>query len=204
MRKILLLAALLLLTLNLLAEDPAKEAAASLDNAKDLLGKGEYVQAQDEINFALAKINEILAEELLKYIPDSPEGFQLVNKEAQNLAAAGALIGGPNSISATGSYSKGDASLTLTIAVGGMLGKTGGLMGMAAMFGGMNAGGGKTVRVQGYSGNQEFDKGEKTGTLTLQVGDKITVMVEGDDIESADLLKELAEKIDLTKLQKSF
>lgn len=204
MRKILLLAALLLLALNLLAEDPAKEAIASLENAKSLLGKGEYVQAQDEINFALAKINEILAEELLKYIPENPEGFKLENKEAQNLGAAGAIIGGANSISATGSYTKGDASFNLTIAVGGVLGKSGGLMGMAAMFGGMNAGGGKTVRVQGYSGNQEYDKGEKTGTLTLQVGDKITVVVEGTDIDNADLLKQLAEKLDLTKLQKSF
>jgi len=202
MKKLLLTLSVILLAVMLAAQ--AEEAISSLDAAKELIKNQQYVKAQDEINFALAKINEILAEELLKFIPENPEGFKLEDKDAQALGAAGAILGSANSIAATGDYSKGDASFKLTISVGGVLGQAGGLMGMAAMFGGMNAGGGKTIRVLGYSGTQEYDKGEKTGTLTIQVGDKITVMVEGDEIDNADLLKSLAEKVDLAKLEKSF
>jgi hypothetical protein len=38
----------------------------------------------------------------------------------------------------------------------------------------------------------------------VQVGDKISVLVEGNNIASADIMKTLAEKIDLAKLEKAF
>ncbi len=199
MSKILILAALLLLALNLFAQKQGEEAIQSLDTAKDLIQKGEFVKAQDEINFALAKINEILAEELLKYIPDAPSGFTLEDKQALPMSLGG------NSISANGRYEMDDSEINLTISVGGVMGQAGGLMGMANLFGAMGmAGAGKTVRINGYSGNQEYDKEESSGTLTIQVGSKITVMVSGTDIENIDPLKTIAELVDMAKLEKSF
>ena len=122
MRKILILAAIMLLTLNLFAENPRDEAVQSLDNAKQLLQKDQYVQAQDEINFALSKISEILAEQLLKFIPEAPAGFKLEDKDSQALGQAGAIIGGANTITATATYTKDDAELKLQIMIGGSLG----------------------------------------------------------------------------------
>ena len=203
MRKILILAAIMLLTLNLFAENPREEAVQSLDNAKQLLQKDQYVQAQDEINFALSKISEILAEQLLKFIPEAPAGFKLEDKDSQALGQAGAIIGGANTITATGTYTKDDAELKLQIMIGGSLGGSSGLMGLATMFGGMgNAG--KTVRVKGYNGNQQFDKDESSGTLTVNVGSKITVMVTGEDIDNPALMTAIAEAVDMATLEKSF
>lgn len=203
MRKILILAAIMLLTLNLFAENPRDEAVQSLDNAKQLLQKDQYVQAQDEINFALSKISEILAEQLLKFIPEAPAGFKLEDKDSQALGQAGAIIGGANTITATGTYTKDDAELKLQIMIGGSLGGSSGLMGLATMFGGMgNAG--KTVRVKGYNGNQQFDKDESSGNLTVNVGSKITVMVTGEDIDNPALMTAIAEAVDMATLEKSF
>ena len=203
MRKILILAAIMLLTLNLFAENPRDEAIQSLDNAKQLLQKDQYVQAQDEINFALSKISEILAEQLLKFIPEAPAGFKLEDKDSQALGQAGAIIGGANTITATATYTKDDAELKLQIMIGGSLGGSSGLMGLATMFGGMgNAG--KTVRVKGYNGNQQFDKDESSGTLTVNVGSKITVMVTGEDIDNPALMTAIAEAVDMATLEKSF
>lgn len=199
MRKILILAALLMLALNLFAQNQGEEAIQSLDTAKTLIQKGEFVKAQDEINFALAKINEILAEELLKYIPDAPAGFKLDDKQAMPMNLGG------NSISASGSYEKDDSEITLTITVGGVMGQAGGLMGMANLFGAMGmAGAGKTIRINGYSGNQEYNKEESSGSLNIQVGSKITVMVMGENIENTDPLKTIAELVDMAKLEKAF
>lgn len=205
MRKILVLSLMLVFALALLAETPKEEAIKSLDNAKALLGKDDFVKAQAEIDYAVSKISEVLAEQLLKYIPDAPAGFKLEDKEATAMGQAGAIIGSTNGITAKGTYSKGDASIDLTIMIGGIMGKTAGLAGLASMFGGVNLGGGsKTVRIKGYSGNQEYDKDNESGTLSIQVGEKITVMLDGNNIENTDILKTIAEAVDLAKLETSF
>ncbi len=197
MKRTLIILAVLLLGLALHAAGPQDEAIEALDTAKTLIGKAEYAKAQQEIDFALAKINEILAEDLLKFIPEGSNGFTLESKSATPVNIMGA------SITALGEYSHSDGSFDLTISVGGALGQSGGLMGLANMFGGMAAAG-KTVRVSGYTGTQEYDADEEEGSLTLKVGDKITVMVTGEDFENADLLKNLAELVDLAGLEKAY
>ena len=204
MKNIILLIIAVVFATTCLMATPKEEAIESLGEAKNLIQADSYVKAQEELNYALAKISEILAEELVKYIPESVPGLDFDEKEGQSLGSAGAIIGSANSIVATGKYSKGDVSIDLTITVGGVAGQAGGLMGLASMFGGMSTSTGKTVRVNGYSGNQEFDKDEGSGTLTISVGSKITVMVSGDGMTTADLLKTVAEKVDMAKLEKSF
>jgi len=197
MKKIVIFALMLLVALGLFAQTAKEEAIESLDTAKAMLAKDSLTEAMDEINYAVSKISEIQAEELIKFIPDAPEGFTLEEKDSQSMGQAGAIVGSANSIIATANYTKDDTDIDLTITVGGVLGS------MASMFGGSGMGS-KTVRVSGYTGNQEYDKGDDSGTLTVQVGDNITVMVEGDEIEDADILKTFAELIDLPLLERSF
>lgn len=203
MKRTILFAAILLFCLGLWAQTAREEALESLDNAKAMIAEDSFTEAVDEINYAMAKISEIQAEELIKFIPDAPEGFTLEEKESQSMGQAGAMMGSANAIIANASYSMDDTEIEITITVGGLMGKTGGLMGMASMFGG-TAMDTKTVRVSGYTGNQEYDKGDDSGTLTVQVGDNITVMVEGDEIKDAEILKDFAELIDLPLLERSF
>ena len=54
------------------------------------------------------------------------------------------------------------------------------------------------------SGQMEFSNPPTAGTLTISVGSKITVIIEGEDIKSPDDLKALAEQVDMSLLEKSF
>jgi len=203
MKRILLIIVILVWGLVISAQTAKEEALRSLDTAKGLLQKDNYAKAQDEINFALAKIGEILSEELVKYIPDAPSGFTQTNKSAQGMGELSALMGGLNAVSAKGAYSKGeDTTVDLTIMVGGILGKAAGLAGLAQLFGGDTST--KTIRVSGYSGKTEYDASARSGKLTIQVGEKISVIIEGNGIDNAESLKAFADKMDLAKLEKAF
>ncbi|MCK9309380.1 MAG: hypothetical protein PHH43_01325 [Candidatus Cloacimonetes bacterium] len=204
MKRLIVMATLLLVVITLSAQAAKQEALESLDTAKALINKGDYVKAQEEMNFAQAKISEIVAEELLKHIPEKPKGFVFDSKETTSLGQAGAIIGSANAVAAVGHYSKDDSSFDVTITMGGALGQAGGLMsGLASMFGGM-ATGTTQIRVSGYTGTQEFDKSAGTGSLTIKVGNKISVIVTGEDITNPDILKTLAEQVDMALLEKSF
>ncbi|MCB5265508.1 MAG: hypothetical protein LHW41_04615 [Candidatus Cloacimonetes bacterium] len=192
------------LSLGLFAENAKSEAIESLNTAKSMIQSGQYIKAQEELDYAQAKLSEILSEDLLKYIPDAPAGFTLEDKTSQSLGQAGAIIGSANAIAATGSYSKDDMNFDLTIAVGGLPGKTAGLMGLASMFGGMTDMKTKTIRIKGYNATLEYDEDEESGTLTIKVGENITVLVTGDNLVDTDAMKTLAEKVDFDALKKAF
>ncbi|MCB5286910.1 MAG: hypothetical protein LHW64_03805 [Candidatus Cloacimonetes bacterium] len=204
MKRIIILLLITVTSLALFAESAKSEAIGSLDTAKSLVQSGKYLKAQEELDYAKAKISELLAEDLIKYIPDAPAGFTQEDKTSQSLGQAGAIIGSANAIAATGTYSKDDMSFDLTIAVGGLPGKTGGLMGLAAMFGGMTDMKTKTIRVKGYNATLEYDDDDESGTLTIKVGENITVLVTGENLVDADAMKTLAEKVDFDSLLKAF
>jgi hypothetical protein len=204
MKKVSIILLLIALSTMLIAQSGKTEAIESLDTAKSMINSGQYLKAQDELNYAQAKISEMLSEDLLKYIPDAPAGFTLNDKSSQSLGQAGAIIGSANAIAANGNYSKDDIDLDLTIAVGGLPGQTAGLMGLASMFGGMADMTSKTIRVKGYNATLEYEESDESGTLTIKVGEKISVIVEGENIEDADVLKSLAEKVDFDALKKAF
>lgn len=208
MKQTILTILLIVITCVMFAEGAADEALQSLDNAKGLIQQKNYAKAQDEINFALSKLSEIQAEDLLKFIPDAPTGWKQDDKNSTGLGQAGAIMGSANAITAKGEYSKGDDSnVTLTISVGGILGKSAGFMGLGALMGGSSNSGNKnskSIRISGYTGTNEYDANEKNGTLTLQVGEKTSINIEGSNLENADVLKTFAGKIDLAKLEKAF
>ena len=186
------------------------EALEGLDNAKKFIQSDNYNKAQEELTFVSNKISEILSEQLVVYLPDAPAGYQVDDKNAQGMGQLGGLFGSSNSITAVANYSKQNddeesSTLTLTISIGGLMGKTAGLAALGNMFSGTTSGtGSKAVRVGGYSGTQEFNKDDNVATLTVQVGEKISVMVEGSNIPSPDIMKTLVEMIDLAKLEKAF
>ncbi len=204
MKRTLILGILIFMVLTLTAQNAKQEALQSMDAAKAFVNKGDLAKAQEELDYAKAKISEIMAEGLLKYIPENPKGFTFESKDASSLGQAGAIIGSANAVGAVGHYSKGESTFELSITMGGAVGQTANLMsGLAAMFGGA-AMGTTQVRVSGYTATQEYDEETQSGTLTVKVGEKISVIVTGDYIDSAKDLKVLAEQIDYSALEKEF
>ena len=207
MKKLILPIALsLILTSTSYGEDIKGEAVDSLSTARTFVEKGKYSKAIDEINYALAKINELTAAGLIKFIPDPPSGFTLDNKQSQGIGAGASITG---TAGATAGYSNPNGGhINLNIAIGGLTGKMGSLAAFGQIFAGMaqQSTGGQTtqIRVHGYTGTQIYNSQDKSGTLTFQVGDKTSVTIEGSDIESADILKQLANNIDLAGLEENY
>lgn len=207
MNKILLSLALVLFFSTIsLAEKTQEEAIDSLSTAQKFIKDGNFSKAVDEINYALAKINELTAEGLIKYIPEPPAGFTLVNKQAQGVGAAASIAGNAG---ATAEYAnQSGAAINLNIAIGGMTGKMGSLAAIGSIFAGISpdasSGQNRQVRIQGYTGTEIYNSTDQTGTLTFQVGDKTSVTIEGNSIDSADILMQLAKKMDLSGLEKNF
>lgn len=196
----------LTLSFNCYAEDIQGEAVESLATAQKFVADGNYNKAIEEINYALAKVNELTATELLKYIPEAPEGYTLINKQSQGVGAAASLAG---TAGATAQYSHSDGgTINLNIAIGGMTGKMASIAALGTIFAGLGqeAGGGQTrqVRVQGYTGTEMFSSAEQNGTLSFQVGEKISVTFEGNSIASADIMKNLAKSFDFPGLEKNY
>ena len=207
MKKILFpLAAGLLLTTSCFASSVQDEVVDSLGTAQNFVKEGNYAKAIEEVNYALAKINELTAEGVIKYIPEAPAGFDLVNKQSQGVGAAVALAGTAGAMAEYASDS--GAALNLNIAIGGVTGQVGSIAGLASMFAGMandaSMGQTKQIRVQGYTGTQIYNAGDRSGTLTFQVGQKITVAIDGSEIDSVEPMMELAKNMDFAGLEKSF
>lgn len=196
MKRIIVIIAILALGLALFADNAKNEALQAMDTAKSFINKGNYSKAREELNYAMSKIDEILGEGLLNYIPAGSGGFTLNDKNFTPLHILGA---GMNAI---GEYERGDADFTLTISVGGVLGQSGGLMGLANLFGVTNIG--KSTRVSGYTANMEFDESDQSGTLIVKVNDRVTVTVTGNNVSNSDLLKSLAEQVDFSALEKDY
>jgi len=205
MKKIttLVAAACFCLTTSALAEDVKDEAIKSLETAKGFVEKSNYNKAIEEINYALAKLNELAAEGLLSFVPDPPAGYELVDKSSEGIGQGVAVIGNAG---AKGSYSgKDGGSLELNIVIGGMAGQMGSLAAFGAMFAGAGQNAGmKTIRIQGYTGTLQYDQQNRSGNLMIQVGDKTSVQIEGSDIGSADDMQKLAEKMDLAALDQAY
>ncbi len=208
MKKILLfMAVVLTLGTPSLADQLQDEAVESLSSAQKLVKEGNYSKAVDEINYALSKVNELTAAGLIKYLPEPPARFTLVSKQAQGVGAGAAIAGNAG---ATAEYSNdGGASVNLNIAIGGMTGKMAGMAAIGSLFAGLNQDTGSSqqsrqIRVQGYTGTEVFDRAGQSGTLSFQVGETISVTLEGSGIASPEVLMQFAKKIDLAGLEKNF
>lgn len=207
MKKIIISAALTLaMVSNGYAGDIQNEALDSLSTAQKFVQDGSYSKAIEEINYALAKINELTAAELLKFIPEPPAGFTLINKQSQGVGAAASIAGNAG---ATAQYSHTDGStVDLNIAIGGMTGKMASLAALGSIFAGISPDGGagqtRKVRVQGYTGTEIYNGNDQTGTLTFQIGQKTSVTFAGKTIQSSDPLMQLARSFDFAGLEKTF
>lgn len=207
MKKIILHAALALaLSMNCYAEGIQEEVVESLATAQRFTNDGNYKKAIEEINYALAKINELTATGLLKFIPTPPEGYTLIHKQSRGIGGVASLAG---TAGATAEYSHIDGgTISLHIAIGGVTGKMASIAALGSLFAGLTqeTGVGQTrqIRVQGYTGTDFFNSNDQTGTLSFQIGDKTSVTFEGTAIQSSAILKNLAKSFDFAGLEKNY
>ncbi len=200
---ILMLLSLLMSTTIAQAEDIRQEALNSLGTARNFIEKENYKKAVEEIHYALAKIHELTADKLLQFIPDPPAGYTLLTKTSQGLGQGAVIIG--NAGAQATFQGPAEESITLQISIGGITGQIGSLAALGSIFAGMSPQMvSKSIRIQGFTGTLLFDENLKKGTLTLQVGDKTSVILQGANIPDPEILKNFAAGIDLTALADNY
>lgn len=213
----LIAASLIIVFSTLCFADGIEEATQSLDTAKSLLAEKNYSKAIEEINYALNKVNEVLAEKLNGCLPEAPKGY-LKNEESTKGNNMGALFGMQGALMASTEYNEDKpepesndetgyvedtrSKITVSIAVGGILGKAGAFASFGQMAGGDTNS--KSIRIKGYTGTVTYNKTDKRGTIVLQLGEKVSITTEGTNLANTDILKSIIESMKLNELEKGF
>ncbi|MBM4295268.1 MAG: hypothetical protein FJ126_10250 [Deltaproteobacteria bacterium] len=102
-------------------------------------------------------------------------------------------------IEAQNIYQKGGSTLTAVIAEGGDVNKD--LAAMRALPEYDNkVGFRKKIVIGGVQGVESYDRGQKKGTLVLNVSNRFGIRLEAAPIENNEVLKDFANKMPLTKI----
>lgn len=172
----------------------ADDVLDQLKKAGDFYQAGHYGKAAEELRWALTVIETKQGEQLAKYLPAGPEGFTASSPETTNLP------GGGSQTSRT--YTKGDSQLTLEMNLNSPLVQSMGMLFASPFF--MNQPNSKPLQVKGERAVQEFQADGKEGKITLLLGGKLLITVEGEEIESPDAMAALANQLDIAALKKEF
>ncbi len=166
-----------------------------LKRAQELYDQKNYSEAISELQFAISKIQDLQAEGYQTVLPEPPQGWTA--SEIQTNKMPGAIMGG--GVTLTRSYSN-DRGESIEITVMGESPAVSSILMMASnpMF----LGGNKLVRVKGNKAIEEWHDQDKSGTLSIIVGSKCIVTVEGSSLEAKDTLYQFANLVDYDKIKK--
>jgi hypothetical protein len=166
-----------------------------LQSGSQFYSQQKYSDAINEITYALSLIRQKQADELIKFFPPAPAGWQA--EEAENQAAASMLIGGVTAVSKDYSKESGE-SVNISMAMDSPL------LSSVLMFlsNPMFAGGKRIETIGGEKALVDYDQEDNSGTINIVVNSKLLLTIEGDDV-SLDDMKGLVTAIEMSKL-KSF
>lgn len=178
----------------------ADEISDQIEEGLGSYKSGNYGEAINALNFAVAQIQQKKAEGLTKACPKPLTGWSAA--EAKSEIAGAAMFGGMTS--ATCGYSKLPAAAGKTPALpvdeldgmaepatiqiqimtdSPMLQAALMMINNPAMAG---QSGGKPVKVQTYRGVQTFDAAERSGDVSLVIRSQMLVKIEGQNIDNLD------------------
>lgn len=171
------------------------EVTDTIDRAKSLYAGGKYSEAVSELKYAISKIREMQAEMLKAAFPASIPNFTAQEAEVNNVAMG--FMGGGLSASRRYTNSAG-AEVKIEIITESPLIQSLSMFLSNPMFAGQ---GKKMVRVGAYKGLLEFTPDNNSGKLQILVGNKTLLSVEGNQINSPDILTQVAEMVDKEKIK---
>jgi hypothetical protein len=174
--------------------EAAKNGGANLGDAMAAMGAAVGGAAN-----AGKKVETVDFKELKALLPESLPGMKRTDATGEKTAAMGMQLS-----NAEGRYSADNgASMTIKITdIGSMTG----LAGMTAYAWARvdvdregDNGYEKTSTISGYKSHEKYDKSSKSGELSVLVGDRFVVEVDGNDVDM-DAIKSALGKVDLGKL----
>ncbi len=168
----------------------------SIEAARKAYEAGRYGEAVRELEFAAQMIRQKKAGMLRAVFPEPLPGWKAAPPRIQ--VAGRALLGG--GVSASRAYTKGEARVTVEIAMNNPLLQT--FLGIVdnPMFVGPDQ---QLVRVQGHRGLLKFDPAARSGELTIAHERKVLITIRGQGIASGDVLLAYGNRLDFGKLEEA-
>lgn len=164
-----------------------------IEAARAAYAKNDLPLTARELEAALAEVHNRLGRALAETLPPIPTGWQSEAPEIQGLGQVG---GG---LSVSRGYVRGETSLNASLlldspaveAVVAMM--TGSGTAPQANF--------RRVKINGEDALLRYDSSTKTGEISMVLGSRVLLEIEGDNIASADLLIDTAKGWMLSKIK---
>ncbi|MBR9971678.1 hypothetical protein [Magnetospirillum sulfuroxidans] len=172
----------LVLVCPLVSAAAADDVPARLDNARAAYQKGDIARAAREIEAALTQLHDRLGKIFAETLPNLGGQWKAETVETESLGE----IGGGLSVSRA--FTRGDASLNVSLLLDSPE-----VASVQAMLSGNSAQPNlKKVKVGGEDALLRFDAATGTGEITMVVGGRVVLEVQGDNINNTDPLLEAA------------
>ncbi|HLO75142.1 MAG TPA: hypothetical protein VK196_01640 [Magnetospirillum sp.] len=172
----------------------ADNVPAQIEAARAAYQKNDLPRTAKALEAALADIHDRLGKSLSETMPPAIAGWQAYPAEIQGLGQVG---GG---LTVTRAYGKGEATLNASLFLDSPA-----VEAAAAMFASPTAvvaqPNTKRVKVAGEDALLRFDPSTKAGEITVVLGNRILLSIEGDDIDNGDALTEMAKGWNLSKIR---
>lgn len=173
----------------------------TMQEALDKYNNQEFNEVREELNLALSILNEKIIEELKKFIPSAAAGWN--ESEIEGTAAPAAAFGGGIFISKT--YYKGDdqydsPNIKISFTANSPLASS--MMSMInSPFMTMGSNNRKIIKIKREKAVQEWNADDKNGKLDIVIEGQMLITIEGNNIDSPDMMVQYAEMLDFKGIE---
>lgn len=166
-----------------------------IDAARQAYAKGDLTRTVRELDAALTELHDRLGKAFAETMPPAPAGWQAEPAEIQGLGQVG---GG---LQVTRAYLKNDASLNASLIVDSpaVAAAAALLSNPAASAAQPNL---RRVKVGAEDALLRWDATTKAGEITMVLGSRVVLEIEGDNLANGDLLAEVAKGWNLAQIRK--
>lgn len=172
----------------------ADDLAGRIDEARQNYQKGDLVRASGQLQAVLDQIQAKLGETFIPLLPPPPAGWDADQPETDSLDIGGGL-------SVSRGYQKGDGALNASMVVDNPA-----VAAAAAMLSNPNATtvqpNFKRVRIGSEDALLRWDGAAKSGEITMVLGGRVLLQVNGSEIDKPDLLVEMAKGWNIAGIRK--
>jgi hypothetical protein len=173
----------------------ADEVTNQLDAARANYAKGDQLHALVALQGAVAQLSQRLTNQFSKLMPPAPRGWDSDSQEAQSLDGAGGGLG------VTQAYSKGDATLNVSLVVDNPA-----VGASAAMIQGASSQparpGWTRLKLGADEALLRFDPAARSGEVMVVVGERVLLQVEANEISKDDVLLDMAKSWNTAAVRK--
>ena len=181
-----------LATLLLCTTISADDITDTMDDAMASYKKGDYVQAKEDLTYAMELLKQKKGETIQGFLPEPLDGWTAEKAKSEN--AGSGMLGGGSTTSRT--YTKDKSKIVVSVITDSPL-----LQGLGSLLGNpMFNSGGKLKRINREKATIKYNDKQQSGDVTLMLDKRFLITVKGSKV-TEDELVEYAKAIDFKKIK---